>query len=154
MFTEMRKGDRQISDNQAEAILNNGDYGVLAVNGTGGYPYAVPLNYVYMNKSIFFHCAKEGFKIDCIEKDCSVSFCVVGKSEIISSKFTTDYSSVIVFGSALEAHDEEKKQSLQALIKKYSKDYIKEGYEYIEKAIDDVKVVKISIAHLTGKSRN
>jgi nitroimidazol reductase NimA-like FMN-containing flavoprotein (pyridoxamine 5'-phosphate oxidase superfamily) len=154
MFNEMRRKDKQITINQAEQILNDGEYGVLSLQGTYGYPYAVPLNYVYKNKNIYFHCAKDGFKLDCIAYDNSVSFCVVSKSEIISSKFTTDFSSVIIFGKAEEAFAEEKNQALKALIDKYSKDYIKEGCAYIEKSIDTVKVIKINVEHITGKSKN
>ena len=153
MFTEMRRKDRQITPTEAEQILKDGDYGVLSMLGTNGYPYAVPLNYVYINDYIYFHGAKDGYKIDCIDNCSNVCFCVVGKSEIISEKFTTDFSSVIVFGKATEAVSEEKTQTLKALIDKYSKDYKSEGYAYIEKALETVKVIKISVEHIQGKSR-
>jgi nitroimidazol reductase NimA-like FMN-containing flavoprotein (pyridoxamine 5'-phosphate oxidase superfamily) len=153
MFNEMRRIERQIQEDEAEQILIDGDYGVLALHGTEGYPYAVPLNYVYKNKCIYFHCAKDGYKIDCINKDLRVSFCVVGKSEVISAKFTAEFSSVIAFGNASEVSGEEKVEALKALIDKYSKDYIKEGYALVEKSINTVKVIKINVEHLTGKAR-
>lgn len=154
MFTEMRRKNRQITIYQAEQILSVCEYGVLSLHGANGYPYAVPLNYVYKDKNIYFHCAPDGFKLDCIALDNSVSFCVVCKSEIISSKFTTDFSSVIVFGKAHEAFAEEKTELLKALIDKYSKDYKKEGYAHIEKSLETLKVIRINIEHITGKSRN
>jgi nitroimidazol reductase NimA-like FMN-containing flavoprotein (pyridoxamine 5'-phosphate oxidase superfamily) len=154
MFTEMRKKDRQTTSIEVEQILKDGDYGVLSMQGTNGYPYSVPLNYVYKNNFIYFHCAKDGYKINCIENCNNVCFCVVGKSEIISEKFTTDFSSVIVFGKVTEVISEEKIQSLKALIDKYSNDHKPEGYKYIEKALDAVKVLKINIENIQGKSRN
>jgi uncharacterized protein len=55
---------------------------------------------VYEDGKIFFHCAKEGHKIDGIRRDEKVSFCVVDKDQIVPEKFTTFFRSVIVFGRA------------------------------------------------------
>ena len=154
MFTEMRRKDRETTLEQAQQILTEGDYGVLSMQGTNGYPYSVPLNYVYKNDYIYFHCAKDGYKIDCIDNCNNVCFCVVNKSEVISEKFTTDFSSVIVFGKATEAVSEEKLESLKALIDKYSGGFKPEGYTYIEKGLDAVKVIKISVENIQGKSRS
>ena len=49
MFREMRRKKQQIPDNEAIAILENGKTGILAVNGDSGYPYTVPLNYMFYN---------------------------------------------------------------------------------------------------------
>ena len=56
-FREMRRMDRKISDNQARELLKNNTYGVLSTIGVDGYPYGVPLNYVFFNDAIYFHCA-------------------------------------------------------------------------------------------------
>ncbi len=64
MFKEMRKKDREVLGEDIEKILTNGEYGVLATVGENGYPYTVPLSYVYQDNSIYFHCAKEGHKLD------------------------------------------------------------------------------------------
>ena len=52
MFREMRRKKQQIPDNEAIAILENGKVGILAVNGDNGYPYTVPLNYMFYNGKI------------------------------------------------------------------------------------------------------
>jgi nitroimidazol reductase NimA-like FMN-containing flavoprotein (pyridoxamine 5'-phosphate oxidase superfamily) len=64
MFREMRRKDRSISSEQAIQLLKNGQYGVLSTIGENGYTYGVPLNYVYHEGNIYFHCAVEGSKID------------------------------------------------------------------------------------------
>ena len=46
----------------------------MAVLGDNDYPYAIPLNYIYLNSKIYFHCAKTGHKIDSIKKHNKVSF--------------------------------------------------------------------------------
>ena len=50
--------------------------GVLSVIGDDGYPYGVPINYVYDEKenALYFHGAKEGHKIDAIKKSGKVCF--------------------------------------------------------------------------------
>ena len=62
-FRPMRRIRQQLSDKETEAILENGTTGVLAVNGDGGYPYAVPVNYVYKAGKIYFHGAKAGHDV-------------------------------------------------------------------------------------------
>lgn len=54
MFREMRRKKQQIPDNEAIAILENGKVGILAVNGDSGYPYTVPLNYMFYNGKFIF----------------------------------------------------------------------------------------------------
>ena len=106
MFRKMRRAERELPEGQAKEILENGSYGVLALAGDGGYPYAVPLNYVYDGERIYFHCAAEGHKIDAIAWDNKCSFCVVENGGVIEDRFTTKYRSVIAFGKIYEETDE------------------------------------------------
>lgn len=153
MFREMRKKDREVFGEDIEIILTNGEYGVLATVGENGYPYTVPLSYVYQDNSIYFHCAKEGHKLDNIEKNHKVSFCVVTDTEVLPGKFSTNYKSIIAFGEAKELTGVLKRDILFKFIEKYSQSFIEEGKRYIERAQDSAKIVEIKIEHITGKSR-
>lgn len=153
MFREMRRKDREIDVNEAKEILRNSEYGVLSTVGENGYPYGVPVNYVYVDDAIYFHCAIEGYKLDNISYNHKVSFCVVGETSIISNEFSTNYESVVVFGKAEEAYDDEKDLALLELIKKYSPEYIEKGKKYIKNAGSETKVIKISIEYISGKAR-
>jgi len=153
MFREMRRNDRSIDREEAVKLLEKGEYGVLSAVGENGYGYGVPLNYVYHEGSIYFHCAAEGSKLDNIRSNNKVSFCVVGNIEPIPEKFSYRYESVIVFGCAQEVHDEEKMEALAALIKKYFSDNMEKGMEYIQRDSSKAKVIKITIEHMTGKAR-
>ncbi|GLC28773.1 pyridoxamine 5'-phosphate oxidase family protein [Clostridium omnivorum] len=153
MFREMRKKQREITEEESIEILNNGEYGILATIGENGYTYATPLSYVYYNDAIYFHCAVEGSKLDNIKYNEKVSFCVVGKTKVLPDKFSTEYESAIVFGRATIIEKEEKIEILTALIEKYSPDFKKEGLEYIERAAGATSVVKIGIDRITGKAR-
>ena len=47
MFREMRRKKQQLSAEECKEILRRGTSGVLAAEGDSGFPYAVPLSYVY-----------------------------------------------------------------------------------------------------------
>ena len=68
MFREMRRFKQQISDEECIEILKNEPRGVLSILGDDGYPYGVPLDHWYSESDgkLYFHCAKEGHKLDAI----------------------------------------------------------------------------------------
>jgi len=148
---ELRRKDKQISLEEAQILLTVSEQGILSTVDTEGQPYGVPLNYVYTNEAIYFHCALSGHKIDNIENNPKVSFCVVGDIEILPADFSTNFVSTVVFGVASEVLGEERFNSLMALLKKYSPDYLEEGKKYIEKLDKVTKVIKIDIQQISGK---
>ncbi len=154
MFREMRRRDRELSQAEAMDILERGDYGVLATIGENGYPYGVPLNYVYSKGKIYFHCAGEGHKTDNIAYDNRVSFTVVTRHEPIPDKFSTRFESAIVFGTAVKISDiDEKRYALRELIKKFSSEFMDKGMKYIDSAMDKTAVYGIVIEKISGKAR-
>ena len=153
MFSAMRRSAKEIFGEDIIDILNRGEYGVLATLGENGYAYAVPLSYVYFNKRIYFHCAVEGNKLDNINYNDKVSFCVVGKTKVLPEEFSTEYESVIAFGMASFIYGDEKKAALLSIANKYSPSFKEEGIQYIDRAISKTCVVKIEIERLTGKAR-
>lgn len=152
MFKEMRRKDKEITKGEIEEILTKGEYGVLSTIDDNGYPYTVPLSFVYYNNNIYFHCATEGQKLDNIRQNDKVSFCVVTDTEVLAKKFTTKYKSVVVFGAASEVLDCVKEDILFELANKYSPQFLVEGKKYIQNAKDKTKVIKIDIQHITGKA--
>jgi len=151
MFREMRRKKQELAQEECVKILNKGTSGVLAVSGDEDYPYAVPLSYVYQDSKIYFHCAKEGHKLDAIERNDKVSFCVIDQDRVIPEEYTSYFRSVIAFGKARKIEDEEeKRKTLEILAVKYSP-----GQEGLSKEIDGqfkrVTMVELSIEHMTGK---
>lgn len=153
MFKEMRRKDRELEITEAIELLKNCDYGIVSTVGENGYPYGVPVSYVYINNSIYFHCAVDGHKLDNLIHNNKVSFCVVGQTCILPDKFSTNYESVIMFGIANEVFDNEKNTILLEILNKYSPDYIEKGKAYISNSSTKTKVIKISIEHISGKAR-
>lgn len=150
---ELRRKDRAISEEEAIALLNKAEYGVLSTVTENGEPYGVPLNFCFIDHCIYFHCAVEGQKIDNIKQNKSVSFCAVGNTEILPDKFGTKYESVVVSGEVEEVFDMNKQLALEGLLHKYSPEFVDKGMKYIEDLKEKTRVFKINIKKLTGKAR-
>jgi nitroimidazol reductase NimA-like FMN-containing flavoprotein (pyridoxamine 5'-phosphate oxidase superfamily) len=149
----VRRTDREISLHEAQELLSKGEYGVLSTVGKDGQPYGVPLSYAYRNNCLYFHCAIDGHKLENIESNPRVSFCVVGKTRVLPEKFATEYESAVAYGVASEVYGAERQSALMWLLEKYSPGYIEEGNKYIDEKNHATKVVKLAIGHMTGKAR-
>lgn len=149
----IRRKDREITAVEAMELLNNGEYGVLSTSGEDGQAYGIPLSYVCKNNHIYFHCALGGHKIENIENNPRVSFCVVGKTHVLPELFATEYESAVAFGLASEVQGQERYQALVWLLEKYSPGFVEEGKRYIDQKDKVTKVVKIEIQHISGKAR-
>lgn len=153
MFREMRRSKQVMSFEDSAAVLERNTAGVLAVSGDDGYPYAVPLSYVYTDGKIYFHCAKQGHKLDAIARCEKVSFCVIDQDQVVPEEFTTYFRSVIAFGKARVLEEPaEKRAALEALGKRYSPDETPEALaKEVEGSFKQVTMVEITIDHLSGK---
>ena len=87
MFRPVRKSKNALGEEVTKEILRSARRGVLAVNGDGGYPYAIPINYLYDEEAgkIYFHGAKAGHKADSINKCDKVCFTAYGDEIIAAS---------------------------------------------------------------------
>lgn len=152
MRKEMRRKEREISKKEALKILESGVWGTVAVNGDDGYPYGVPVNYVMVDGKVIFHSAKAGYKFEAIKRNPKVSFTVVLSEEIIASKFTSNFESVVFFGEARIVEDEmEKEKLLMALVKEFHSEFYKEGEAYVKRAAKETAVIEIKPLHVSGK---
>lgn len=149
----MRRTDRAIGIEEARGLLESAEYGVLSMSGVEGVPHGIPLNFALAGECLYFHCAPEGRKIEILSGNARVSFCVVGKTQVMPEKFGTKYESAIATGVVEELSGEDKKQGLLLLVRKYSPGFVPEGLEYIERLIDKVKVFRIRMDSITGKAR-
>ncbi|HSO19875.1 MAG TPA: pyridoxamine 5'-phosphate oxidase family protein [Desulfosarcina sp.] len=154
MDRPMRRKDRRLDDAATMDLLRRGEYGILSTTGADGRPYGIPVNYVVQENALYFHCANEGQKIENITANRSVSFCVVGRTEVLPDKFSTRYESVVVSGAAdLVVEAGLRRRALQALIAKYAPDHAEAGEAYIDRLMDQTSVVRVSIDHVAGKAR-
>ncbi len=155
MFREMRRIKQQITYDECIEILKNEPRGILSVLGDDDYPYGFPMDFVYDEKdsNIYFHCAKEGHKIDSVKKHDKVSFCVYDKGVKRENHWSLDIKSVIVFGR-IEIIENEKEAYDK--IKLLGKKYIP-TFEELEKEMSHAPkalCLKLTIEHMTGKKVN
>ena len=149
----MRRHDRQITQQESIEIIQKAEYGILSMCTPTNEGYGVPLNYVFYGNAFYFHCAKEGSKLDYLTNNPKVSFCMVGETKVLPSQFGTLYESVIVSGISSEVEGTEKLEALNQLIEKYSGEYIIEGKEYIDKLYEKMNVIKLSVKSISGKAK-
>jgi nitroimidazol reductase NimA-like FMN-containing flavoprotein (pyridoxamine 5'-phosphate oxidase superfamily) len=150
----MRRKDKALQGEALLQILERGEYGILSTADDRGRPYGVPMNYVYSENCLYFHCAPEWHKLDNLRDNPRVSFCVVGDTRLLPDEFNTAFESVIVSGEAALIHeDSERLQALMLLVEKYSPEFVEEGKKYIESNQSRTKVVKLDIQAMTGKAK-
>lgn len=150
MLPEMRRKAQQLPPAEAEAILCAGSSGVLALAGEEGYPYALPISYVYHQGRLFFHCAPTGHKLDAIARCPKASFCVIAQDDVVPALYTTRYRSAIAFGAIRRLEEEQAIiTALDVLGRKYAPDL--DPSAEIAKSLPRVCVLEMTIDHLTGK---
>jgi hypothetical protein len=153
MFREMRRIRQQLTQEESISILLKCSNGVLACLGDEGYPYAVPLNYVYLEGKIYFHSALSGHKVDSLKKYNKVSFAVVAEDNIVREKYTSHFLSVIVFGKIRIAETKERVRAFTALVEKYASDRPDEEKNYQINTCVRSSVYVIDIEHISGKQK-
>ncbi len=152
-FRRMRKSVRQMEQHQAEEVLRSQDYGVLCVHGDEGYPYGVPVNYGYVDGKIYIHCTSErSHKADAIQQNNKVCFTVISRHNMIEAVYSTQYTSVIVFGSArLLTEETEKRQAIHNMMAALAPSMEQEAIDSCS-LMKDVIVIEITPDHITGKT--
>lgn len=154
MMREMRKKDREISKEYAYDILRNGEYGFLATVSEDGSPYCIAVSYALIGDDVYFHCAKQGHKIDNIMRDNRVCFTAVGKTHIIPEKYTTEYESAVAFGRVEFIDDKDEKLSAMLKIcEKYTPENMENAGAAAQSALDAMLLCGIRIEHITGKAK-
>ena len=148
---KMRRFKQEISEDESKSILRKATNGVLSLIDKDGRPYGVPLSFIYDGgKAIYFHCALEGRKLDCIYNNPKACFTVIEMDEIHPEEFTTYFRSVIVEGKiSILSERQEMINVLRHLSTKYSPGIDCETE--IEKGINRVLILKFEIEILSGK---
>jgi uncharacterized protein len=148
----MRRQEREVRDEaEIQEILEKGLVCRLGLYD-GQFPYVVPLNYGYRNGCMYFHCAREGRKIDILKKNGRVCVEVDIDFRVVRGetpcRWTAKYRSVIGFGRARIIDDErEKKAGLDVIMAHYGG----QGGEYDEKSLQRTCVIEVVIESMTGK---
>ena len=151
-FREMRRKRQLLSDEESIGILKNATAGTLALLGDKGYPYAVPISYVYANGKLYFHNSLSGHKVDAIRNCDKASFCVIDKDDVQPEKYTTFFRSVIAFGRIHIIEDETEKLAMARMLgNRYNPNNDESLQKEIENGLSRMLMIRFDIEHLTGK---
>ena len=151
-FRRMRRIRQQLSADESIGILQKATAGTLALLGDNGYPYAVPISYVYTDGKLYFHSALSGHKVDAIRGCEKASFCVIDQDEIRPEKYTTFFRSVIAFGRIHIVEDETEKLHIARLLgNRYNPNQEEALQKEIESGLSRMLAIRFDTEHLTGK---
>jgi len=153
MFRTMRRWKQQLTEEECIEVLEHEPRGVLSVHGEDGYPYGIPINFVYDGGKIYFHGAKQGHKIDALKKDNKVSFTVMDHGYLESNKLGLNVKSVVVFGRIRFVDDREEtiREARKLGLKYDPADFVESE---LKAKANVIQVLELSIDHMTGKLVN
>lgn len=154
MFRKMRRYKQQLDESDCIEILKSEPRGVLSMIGDDGYPYGIPLDHWYSDGKLYFHCAKEGHKLDAITTCDKVCYCVYDNGYRKEGEWALNIRSVVVFGKIHIIEDETKKKEICTnLCRKFTDDE-----KYLQKELETsfprVCCLELLPEHMTGKLVN
>lgn len=150
----MRRKDREMNQEFALMVVDKCEYAVLSMVDTEGKPYCVPISIVRKEESIYFHCAKDGKKVESMRKNSTVCIACVGDTCREMDQFTTKYESAIVCGRAEEVClEEEKKMALRMLCERHTPTNMENFDQAIAKSLGQTAVWKVQMDSVTGKCK-
>jgi nitroimidazol reductase NimA-like FMN-containing flavoprotein (pyridoxamine 5'-phosphate oxidase superfamily) len=153
MFRPMRRFKQQLTDEECVEILRTEGRGVLSLHGEDGYPYGVPIDFLYDDGKVYFHGAKEGHKMDALAADDRACLTVYDAGVPVEGKEGPDVRSVIVFGriSVVEDHAKAMEE-----IRKLGLKYVSPAYteDILRRTESRVRALELTIDHMTGKLVN
>jgi nitroimidazol reductase NimA-like FMN-containing flavoprotein (pyridoxamine 5'-phosphate oxidase superfamily) len=148
----MRRKDREMACDFAEKVIDDAEFATMGTVDQNGKPYCVTLSMVRDGERLYFHCAQEGEKLDCIRRNRDVCVSFVGRTRIPDGKFTIYFESAVVFGTAEEVIDEsEKIHALRLICKRFTPNNMENFDDAITKALRITSIWKIYINKITGK---
>ena len=154
MFKPIRKKINEIDRAATETLLASNRRGILAMNCDNGYPYAIPINYFYDNKTqkIYFHGAKAGHKVDALKASDKVCFTVYGDEHIDESEPWAPYvQSAVVLGKCrlLESGSDSIARLKEFAMKYYPDEALAD--DQIARNGRATQMFEITIEHMSGK---
>lgn len=153
MFRNMKHDRCRISVEETENYLREENWGVLSLHGDDGFPYGVPMNYVWDNGSILLHCASgNSHRLDSLKRSSKVCFTVVPEHKLDRQHWTTVYTSIIIFGTAELITDPTEKQSaMRAFMTALIPEKLEEAIQSCDPGKPGLVMIRIRPLFITGK---
>ncbi len=148
----MRKAEREIRDQgELEEVIRRAEVCRLAMVDDG-VPYIVPMNFGYRDGAFYFHCAREGRKLEVLKKNPEVCFELEADVRLIrgekACQWSTSYESVIGWGVAeILMEEREVRKGLEVLMSHYTEGPI----DFDPRSISLTALIKVKVERMTGK---
>ena len=126
---------------------------MLSLIGDDGYPYGLPMDHWYCQEDgcLYFHCAKQGHKLDAIRGCNKASYCVMDSGYRREGEWFFHFRSVIAFGRMEIVTDPvEVREACRRIGEKYMPDRESVQKELAE-SLKNVCVLRLTPEHITGK---
>jgi nitroimidazol reductase NimA-like FMN-containing flavoprotein (pyridoxamine 5'-phosphate oxidase superfamily) len=152
----MRRKEKEITDiTEIEAVILSSDVCRIAL-ANDNTPYLITLNFGYMGgdeKKLYFHCAREGRKLEMIRKNSYVCFEFDTDHNLYEGEIACDYGmhyrSVVGYGRMTFITDlDEKRLGLNSIMSQYSKG---KDFSYKQSDLDRVLLLRLDILEMKGK---
>jgi uncharacterized protein len=149
-----------MTDAQALRALERGFAGRLATVSEDGYPYCVPLLYIWADNQVFVHgTSARGHLRANVERESRACFEIDEPDDVFDyGRFECDtglaFQSVIVFGTIRIAEERATRQLFcERLMEKYGKPNSIRPKDFFPR-LDAITVYTMTIERMTGKERS
>ncbi len=135
-----------------EKVIKNCDVCFVGMVDENSTPYVLPMNFGYMDKTVYLHSAPDGRKIDILNSNSNVCITFSTDSELVfqhqqvACSYRMRSTSVIITGMVEFVEDDAGKiEVLDILMENYSVD----NFKYSKPAVRNVKVWKVKADTIT-----
>lgn len=144
------------TDAEIQGILTNGKYAVISMC-RDNEPYVVTLSYGYESETntLYFHCSKQGLKLDFLNSNPRVCATVIEDGGYVPNECEHNYKTVVFWGNmGIIADLEEKKHGMGVLLKhlESSPDVIKSMLLKSDEAYSRMEILKLEILQIHAKA--
>lgn len=156
----MRRKDREVKNlEEIRKVLEDCKVCRLGLLD-GGIPYIVPMNMAYdldgEKLVIYFHCAKEGKKLELLRKNAQAGFEMDKEISLVEGdkpcQYSCQYESIIGSGHAEIVEDEQEKSEALARIMKHQTGKEFEDFRENPKLSHAVVIIKLTAEEYSCKS--
>ncbi|SFL75800.1 pyridoxamine 5'-phosphate oxidase family protein [Pelosinus propionicus] len=145
-----------LTKKEVEELLERAQVGRIVTQNQDGFPYAVPIHFVYHKEKIYTHGLPKGQKIDNIKRNSKVCFEVDEMLRLMydgvekACDTNTQFTSIIALGNAVVLEDlDAKREILDKVVAKYTPHFA--GEILSEQRVKGTAVIEIAVTECTGK---
>lgn len=150
----MRRKDREMGRDFALMVLDKAEWVTLAMIGTDGLPYCIPINMARDGEWLYLHSAPAGEKVECLRANPKVCVSAVGDTCVIPEKYTTEFESAVVYGTAEEITEpEEKKEALHIFCAKYCGEHMARFEQVVAGSFARTALFRIRMDRVAAKRK-